>query len=164
MIIAKKIIWKKQKMFKENERNWFKLDWCATYIKTSHFWCSRRGCWAFEGVVGKRNWIHMIFVAWCVENTQAYFFPKRNWNVIIRFFSESYYTTYSKTEESCWSPHIKISAMQRRLSTSKLLFVSETVVFFSSKEYRYFRCSSERRFLGRFQPKNERDRSIFKLR
>lgn len=57
--------------------------------------------------------------------------------------------THSNTRESCWSPQIRISAMQRSDSTSRPRLLSDTVVFFSKMLYRYLRCSSERRFLGR---------------
>lgn len=57
--------------------------------------------------------------------------------------------THSNTSESCWSPQIRISAMQRSDSTSRPRLLSDTVVFFSRMLYRYLRCSSDKRFLGR---------------
>lgn len=60
--------------------------------------------------------------------------------------------TYSNTDESCWSPHIKISAIHLNDSTSKPLLFSDTVWFFSSVECKYFKWSRESRFLGLFQP------------
>lgn len=67
-----------------------------------------------------------------------------------------YIWTYSKTEESCWSPHIRISAMLRKDSTRRPRLLSETLVFFSRRPYKYLRCSRDRRFLGLFQlPPNQ---------
>lgn len=60
--------------------------------------------------------------------------------------------TYSNTEESCWSPHINISAILRKDSTNKPLLFSDTVVFFSKTLYKYFKWSNDRRFFGLFQP------------
>lgn len=62
------------------------------------------------------------------------------------------FTTYSNTDESCWSPQINISAMLRKDSTSSPRLLSDTVGFRSKTLYRYFKWSKDRRFLGRFQP------------
>ena len=40
--------------------------------------------------------------------------------------------TYSKTRESFWSPHMRISAMDRNVSTMVCLLLSVTVGFLSS--------------------------------
>ena len=45
--------------------------------------------------------------------------------------------THSKTELSFWSPQIRISAMDLRVSTNRLRFPSVTVWFLCSTEYRY---------------------------
>lgn len=49
-------------------------------------------------------------------------------------------TTYSNTELSFWSPQIRISVIDLKLSTNSPLLFSDTVVFFSKTVYRYFRC------------------------
>ena len=53
----------------------------------------------------------------------------------------------SKTEESFWSPQIRISEILRRLSTNKVLFDSVTVWFLVMTLCKYFNSSSEWGFL-----------------
>lgn len=74
--------------------------------------------------------------------------------------------TYSKTLESFWSPHIRISAIDRKVSTKRFLFASVTTWFLVNTWYwylwdgiyirrqkvvipvPYLSCSSEWAFLG----------------
>lgn len=60
--------------------------------------------------------------------------------------------TYSKTEESFWSPQMSISAIDLKVSTNKPRLCSDTVWFLESTLYKYFRCSKECKFFGRPQP------------
>lgn len=60
--------------------------------------------------------------------------------------------TYSNTELSFWSPHIKISAIHRNDSTNIPLLLSDTVVFLQRMLCKYFNRSKEWGFLGRPQP------------
>ena len=58
----------------------------------------------------------------------------------------------SNTVLSFWSPQIRISAMDLKVSTNKLLFDSVTVWFLYRTEYKYFKCSREWGFLGFHMP------------
>lgn len=60
--------------------------------------------------------------------------------------------THSNTDESFWSPQIRISAMQRNDSTRRLRLFSETVGFRSRMLCKYLRCSRDNRFFGLLQP------------
>ena len=63
----------------------------------------------------------------------------------------------SNTVLSFWSPQIRISAMDLKVSTNKLLFDSVTVWFLYRTEYKYFKCSREWGFLGfQMPPKSPR--------
>ena len=63
----------------------------------------------------------------------------------------------SNTVLSFWSPQIRISAMDLKVSTNKLLFDSVTVWFLYRTEYKYFKCSKEWGFLGfQMPPKSPR--------
>lgn len=55
---------------------------------------------------------------------------------------------YSNTELSFWSPQMRISVMDRMVSTSRFLFCSVTVVFLVNTWYRYLRGREERRTQG----------------
>lgn len=50
---------------------------------------------------------------------------------------------YSNTELSFWSPQIRISVMERMVSTSRFRFCSVTVVFLVKTWYRYLKKRKE---------------------
>ena len=57
--------------------------------------------------------------------------------------------TYSKTVLSFWSPQMRISAMDRRVSTRRLLLLSVTVWFLYNTEYKYLEGETETQGLER---------------
>ena len=60
----------------------------------------------------------------------------------------------SNTVLSFWSPQIRISAIDLKVSTNKALFDSVIVWFLYRTEYKYFKCSREWGFLGFQMPPN----------
>lgn len=119
-----------------------------------HFLYSQKGYLEFVIIEHKQNWNLHFFVSLFWGRRTAYSSPKRSWKLryALKCFSRMIKSTYSNTEESFWSPQIKISAMDRKVSTNSPLLCSDTVWFLDKTLYKYFRCSNEWRFFGRPQP------------